>query len=150
MAHGRVSYPSVFVVDSDAKFPPPLPPKPGQTRIQYRRNHLIQNILLVLVCLALCGIIVEGYFIYKLHKNNQTSEAVSENAGVLSIMTSSPLTFLWLTFRKSFLLLSCILSWLSALQHSFRSLIYSVLLDREALSLLHKGPKPITHDSWIK
>lgn len=66
MADGR-KYPSVFVVDGCTGFPPPLPPKPGQTRTRNQRNRLIQNILLVLVCLALFGLFVEGIFIYSLH-----------------------------------------------------------------------------------
>ncbi|KAI5628099.1 hypothetical protein C0J50_8337 [Silurus asotus] len=75
MADGHAAYPSVFVVDGATHFPPPLPPKPGQRRMQVRRNRLVQNTLLVLVCLTLLGVLMEGVFIYKLHKNNDTSES---------------------------------------------------------------------------
>lgn len=100
MADGCVSKPSVFVVDSGMALPPSLPPKPGQRRIQKRRKRLIQNIVLVLVCLSLIGLLVEGCFIAKLYKSKKDTNSVSEN----SIMTPSGLTFFCLSFRKTFLL----------------------------------------------
>lgn len=153
MADGHASYPSVFVVDSGTKFPPPLPPKPGQTRIQNRRKCLIQNTLLVLVCLALLGLLVEGYFIYKLHKTNTTSESVSENAGVLSITAPSTHSYFQelMSAELSHTLTGIMsLSLLSVLQHSFLFLINGVVLNCDPLSLLHTVLKHITHGSWIK
>ncbi|XP_058233247.1 tumor necrosis factor ligand superfamily member 14 [Hemibagrus wyckioides] len=76
MADGRFLKPSVFVVDGGTGFPPPLPPKPGQRRIQKRKKLLIQNLLVVLVCLALAGLLVEGFFIYRLHHTNQTQVSI--------------------------------------------------------------------------
>lgn len=152
-------YPSVFVVDGCTGFPPPLPPKPGQTRTRNQRTRLIQNILLVLVCLALFGLFVEGIFIYSLHNkanHNDTTPSVSENFSVLSIVTSSVLTFSCLTFMKSSLLnlhlqqhLNIISSLCFAAQLSIFH-IYGVVLNCKALSLLHTGLKHITHDTCIK
>ncbi|KAK3532800.1 hypothetical protein QTP86_028480, partial [Hemibagrus guttatus] len=88
MTDSRFFQPSVFVVDGGSSFPPPLPPKPGQRRIQKRKKRLIQNLLLVLVCLALAGLLVEGCFIYKLYDSNQTQVSVSEDFA-LSITASS-------------------------------------------------------------
>ncbi|KAF4073657.1 hypothetical protein AMELA_G00245820 [Ameiurus melas] len=80
MTDGCVKYPSVFVVDGGTGFPPPLPPKPGQTRIRNQRNRLIQNILLVLVCLALFGLFVEGIFIYSLHAKANHNDTAQSNS----------------------------------------------------------------------
>lgn len=159
MADGRVSYPSVFVVDGGTGFPPPLPPKPGQSRIRTLRTNLIQKLLLVLVCLALCGLLVEGCFIYQLHRANQTSQAVSKSPSMLSITSPSVSYFLVsFAFRNCFstrpYLLSLSLSWLSASAiylSFFLSLIRGVVLNwSEALSVLRAGPRRITHESWIK
>ncbi|ROL53082.1 Tumor necrosis factor ligand superfamily member 6 [Anabarilius grahami] len=62
MAPGKISYPSVFVVDSPTR-PPPLPPRPGYRQ----RQKGIQTLLVVLVVVALCGMTVEACFIYRLY-----------------------------------------------------------------------------------
>lgn len=62
MAPGKISYPSVFVVDSPTR-PPPLPPKPAYRQ----RQNGIQMLLVVLVVVALCGMTVEACFIYNLY-----------------------------------------------------------------------------------
>ncbi|TRY57518.1 hypothetical protein DNTS_023473 [Danionella cerebrum] len=66
MAPGKVSYPSVFVVDGHME-PPPLPPKPGRRQQQTR----IQNLLIFLVFLALFGIAVEACFILHLYSEKE-------------------------------------------------------------------------------
>lgn len=68
MAPGKVLYPSVFVVDSKMK-PPPLPPKPGRRQ----RKDVIQTLLVILVCVALCGMAVEACFIYHLFTSKENS-----------------------------------------------------------------------------
>lgn len=68
MAPGKVSYPSVFVVDSQMK-PPPLPPKPGRRQ----RKDVIQTLLVILVCVAICGMAVEACFIYHLFTSKENS-----------------------------------------------------------------------------
>uniref|UniRef100_A0A671T2W7 Tumor necrosis factor ligand superfamily member 14-like n=1 Tax=Sinocyclocheilus anshuiensis TaxID=1608454 RepID=A0A671T2W7_9TELE len=74
MAPGKVSYPSVFVVDSKMR-PPLLPPKPGRRQ----RKEVIQTLLVILVCVALCGMAVEACFIYHLFtsKENPVSTILS-------------------------------------------------------------------------
>lgn len=62
MASGKVSYPSVFVVDSHMR-PPPLPPKPASRH----RLEAVQTLLFILVTLALFGMAVEACFIYHLY-----------------------------------------------------------------------------------
>ncbi|XP_077069916.1 tumor necrosis factor ligand superfamily member 14 [Siphateles boraxobius] len=62
MAPGKISYPSVFVVDSPTR-PPPLPPKPGVRQ----RQKKIQTLLVILVVVALCGMTIEACFIYRLY-----------------------------------------------------------------------------------
>uniref|UniRef100_A0A8C1Z0D8 TNF superfamily member 14 n=1 Tax=Cyprinus carpio TaxID=7962 RepID=A0A8C1Z0D8_CYPCA len=66
MAPGKVSYPSVFVVDSKMR-PPPLPPKP----VRRQRKEVIQTLLVILVCVALCGMAVEACFIYHLFTSKE-------------------------------------------------------------------------------
>lgn len=68
MAPGKVLYPSVFVVDSKMK-PPPLPPKPGRRQ----RKDVIQTLLVILVCVAICGMAVEACFIYHLFTSKENS-----------------------------------------------------------------------------
>ncbi|KAK2916740.1 hypothetical protein Q8A67_001114 [Cirrhinus molitorella] len=50
--------------------PPPLPPKP----VRRQRKDVIQTLLVILVCVALCGMAVEACFIYRLFtsKGNAT------------------------------------------------------------------------------
>lgn len=64
MAEGGqgVLYPSVFVVDSHKDYPP-LPPKPKALR---RGLGVAQALLFLLVIIALCGMVIEAFFIYRL------------------------------------------------------------------------------------
>uniref|UniRef100_A0A673J497 Tumor necrosis factor ligand superfamily member 6-like n=1 Tax=Sinocyclocheilus rhinocerous TaxID=307959 RepID=A0A673J497_9TELE len=86
MAPGKVSYPSVFVVDSKMR-PPPLPPKPGRRQ----RKEVIQTLLVILVCVALCGMAVEACFIYHLFtsKENPKEHAVTPKQKPLGEMKPS-------------------------------------------------------------
>ncbi|XP_031431996.1 tumor necrosis factor ligand superfamily member 14 [Clupea harengus] len=63
-------YPNVFMVDTHTAYPPPLPPKP----IRYRKRSVVQPMLLALVALALCGMVVEACFIYRLYSKHPQSE----------------------------------------------------------------------------
>ncbi|XP_056088811.1 tumor necrosis factor ligand superfamily member 14 isoform X2 [Rhinichthys klamathensis goyatoka] len=73
MATGKISYPSVFVVDSPTR-PPPLPPKPGYRQRQKR----IQTLLVILVILALCGMTIEACFIYRLYSTKEQPTTPNE------------------------------------------------------------------------
>uniref|UniRef100_A0A673NNC2 Tumor necrosis factor ligand superfamily member 6-like n=1 Tax=Sinocyclocheilus rhinocerous TaxID=307959 RepID=A0A673NNC2_9TELE len=86
MAPGKVLYPSIFVVDSKMK-PPPLPPKPGCRQ----RKDVIQTLLVILVCVALCGLAVEACFIYHLFtsKENSKEHAVTPKQKPLGEMKPS-------------------------------------------------------------
>ncbi|KAM3864426.1 tumor necrosis factor ligand superfamily member 14 [Diretmus argenteus] len=64
MAEPGGAYPSVFVVDSHASYPPPVPPRPSRKR---RGAGVAQTLLFLLVSLALCGMAIESYFIYRLY-----------------------------------------------------------------------------------
>ncbi len=68
MAPGKVLYPSVFVVDSKMN-PPPLPPKPGRRQ----RKEVVQTLLVILVCVAICGMAVEACFIYRLFTSKENA-----------------------------------------------------------------------------
>ncbi|XP_066564190.1 tumor necrosis factor ligand superfamily member 14 [Amia ocellicauda] len=59
MADPNIVYPSVFVVDSKANMP--LPPEPRR-----RQKSVAQKLLYLLVSLAVAGMLIEGYFIYRL------------------------------------------------------------------------------------
>ncbi|XP_067089436.1 tumor necrosis factor ligand superfamily member 14 [Osmerus mordax] len=73
MAEGGIAYPSVFMVDSSAVYPRlPSKPPPAQQRPG------IQVILFLLVSLALCGMVIEAFFIYHLYR------ADTRGFGVLS------------------------------------------------------------------
>lgn len=56
-------YPSVFMVDTHATRPP-VPPRLSQGR---RRPGAAQTLLIMLVCVALCGLAIEACFIYRLY-----------------------------------------------------------------------------------
>ncbi|XP_043090901.1 tumor necrosis factor ligand superfamily member 14 [Puntigrus tetrazona] len=73
MAPGKVLYPSVFTVDSKMG-PPPLPLKPGRRQ----RRDVIQTLLVILVCVALCGMAVEACFIYHLFTSKENSTPPDE------------------------------------------------------------------------
>ncbi|XP_071773011.1 tumor necrosis factor ligand superfamily member 14 [Centroberyx gerrardi] len=74
MAECGVHYPSVFVVDSHQAFPPPLPPRLGRKR---PRVGAAQTLLLLLVSLALCGMVIEACFIYRLYNPEPADSASS-------------------------------------------------------------------------
>ncbi|XP_074553246.1 tumor necrosis factor ligand superfamily member 14 [Halichoeres trimaculatus] len=58
-------YPSVYVVDTHAPRPPPVPPRLSQKR---QSCGAVQILLFLLVTLALCGMLIEAFLIYRLHK----------------------------------------------------------------------------------
>lgn len=63
MTEQDVNYPSVFTVDSYRTTPPPLPPRPGRRR----QISPTQVLLLLLVTVALSGMVVEAWLIYRLY-----------------------------------------------------------------------------------
>ncbi|XP_070704495.1 tumor necrosis factor ligand superfamily member 14 isoform X2 [Pempheris klunzingeri] len=71
MAEG--GYPSVYVVDSRATRPT-VPPRLGQER---RRTGVAQTLLILLVSLALCGMVIEACFIYRLYKHESANSELS-------------------------------------------------------------------------
>ncbi|CAM4407179.1 unnamed protein product [Leuciscus chuanchicus] len=73
MAPGKISFPSVFVVDSPTR-PPPLPPKPGYRQ----RQNKIQMLLVILVIVALCGMTLEACFIYRLYSTKEQPNPTNE------------------------------------------------------------------------
>jgi hypothetical protein len=72
MAEGGVPYPSVFMVDSHAAYPP-LPPKPRPPG----RGGVAQSLLFLLVGLALCGLAIEACFIYHLYSKQGSVSIVT-------------------------------------------------------------------------
>ncbi|XP_031428541.1 tumor necrosis factor ligand superfamily member 14-like [Clupea harengus] len=66
MATSRTLYNNAFMEDSNTAYPPPLPPKP----IRYRKRSVVQPMLFALVALALCGMVVEACFIYRLYSKH--------------------------------------------------------------------------------
>lgn len=58
-------YPSVYVVDTHAPRPPPVPPRLSQKQ---KSSGAVQTLLFLLVTLALCGMLIEAFLIYRLHK----------------------------------------------------------------------------------
>ncbi|XP_029913115.1 tumor necrosis factor ligand superfamily member 14 [Myripristis murdjan] len=73
MAEHGVKYPSVFVVDSHTAYPPPpVPPRPSR---QPRRTTVCQTLLFLLVSLALCGMVIEACFIYRLYQTETADSA---------------------------------------------------------------------------
>ncbi|XP_062842477.1 tumor necrosis factor ligand superfamily member 14-like [Trichomycterus rosablanca] len=73
MTETDVRYFSVVEVDKETLSP--LYHKLGHMRTQNQRNRLIQNTLFLLVCITLCGLAVEGYFIYNLYRKNPESHS---------------------------------------------------------------------------
>ncbi|XP_026881697.2 tumor necrosis factor ligand superfamily member 14 [Electrophorus electricus] len=71
MAGRGGTYPAVFVVDSQAGLPP-LPPKTGLQQAR-RRAGPAQTVLFLLVALALCGVVLEACFIYRLYTTQHSS-----------------------------------------------------------------------------
>ena len=68
-------YPSVYVVDTHATRPP-VPPRLGKVR---RRGGMAQTLLFILVSMALCGIIIEACFIYRLYPKSVSINLISES-----------------------------------------------------------------------
>ncbi|KAA8585222.1 tumor necrosis factor ligand superfamily member 14 [Etheostoma spectabile] len=66
-------YPSVYVVDTYATRPP-LPPRLSQRR---QRAGLAQTLLILLVSVALCGMVIEACFIYRLYQPESAPSASS-------------------------------------------------------------------------
>lgn len=138
MAPGKISYPSVFVVDSPTR-PPPLPPKPS-----YRhRQKGIQTLLVVLVVVALCGMTVEACFIYRLYATKdqpvsttpvQLSEA-SLSWGLSFSINTICSSQTYLGFYFSFLIFFCMM--LFSLYHCglLEAFIYLKQLDWNDIEL---------------
>ncbi|XP_022066666.1 tumor necrosis factor ligand superfamily member 14 [Acanthochromis polyacanthus] len=63
--------PTVYVVDSQATRPV-LPPRPNQGR---RNGRAAQTLLFLLVSLALCGMIIQACFIYRLYQSESANSA---------------------------------------------------------------------------
>lgn len=68
-------YPSVYVVDTHATRPP-VPPRLSQ---KGRRGGGVQNLLILLVSLALCGMAIEACFIYRLYQPAKTEISASSS-----------------------------------------------------------------------
>lgn len=64
-------YPSVYVVDTHATRPP-VPPRLNRGR---RSAGAAQTLLILLVCVALCGMAIEALFIYRLYKSESATSA---------------------------------------------------------------------------
>ncbi|KAM9744883.1 tumor necrosis factor ligand superfamily member 14 [Menidia menidia] len=64
-------YPSVYVVDTHATRPP-LPPRLNQRK---RATGPAQTLLFLLVSLALCGMVIEACFIYRLYQEESATQA---------------------------------------------------------------------------
>ncbi|XP_035510320.1 tumor necrosis factor ligand superfamily member 14 [Morone saxatilis] len=64
-------YPSVYVVDSHVTRPS-LPPRLSE---RPQRAGVTQTLLFLLVSLALCGMVIEACFIYRLHQHESGSSA---------------------------------------------------------------------------
>lgn len=72
-------YPSVYVVDTHTPRPPPVPPRLGQKR---QHPGAVQTLLFLLVSLALCGMLIEAFLIYRLHKSeSEASGSHSKQSG---------------------------------------------------------------------
>ncbi|XP_069559087.1 tumor necrosis factor ligand superfamily member 6-like isoform X1 [Brachyistius frenatus] len=79
MAEG--GYPSVYMVDCHAtQLPlPPLPPLPPRLSQGRRHAGMAQTLLFLLVSLALCGMVIEACFIYRLYQpDSATSGSFSK------------------------------------------------------------------------
>ncbi|KAJ0057883.1 hypothetical protein NL108_003023, partial [Boleophthalmus pectinirostris] len=63
MTQEGLKCPTVFTVDSYHTAPPPLPPRPG------RKRHIgtTQVLLFLLVSVALSGMVIEAWLIYRLY-----------------------------------------------------------------------------------
>lgn len=73
MTEGAARFPTVFTVDSYHTTPPPLPPRPGRRR----QVGLTQVLLFLLVTVALCGMVVEAWLIYRLYYPPEAPTAVA-------------------------------------------------------------------------
>lgn len=72
MTEGGVKYPQVFTVDSYMNNPPPLPPRPAKRR----QIGPTQVLLFLLVSVALCGMVIEAWLIYRLYHPGPTATPV--------------------------------------------------------------------------
>ncbi|XP_037649211.1 tumor necrosis factor ligand superfamily member 14 [Sebastes umbrosus] len=82
-------YPSVFMVDTHATRPP-VPPRLSQGQ---RRPGAAQTLLIMLVCVALCGLAIEACFIYRLYHlepDTQTSHSNQIAGQDFTSSTKSP------------------------------------------------------------
>lgn len=69
--------PRVFTVETYSSRPPPLPPKPTRRAPAQRGGGRTTTLLFLLVGLALCGMVVEAYCIFRLSKNTQVAPSGS-------------------------------------------------------------------------
>ncbi|KAL0993240.1 hypothetical protein UPYG_G00105100 [Umbra pygmaea] len=94
MAEHGVPYPSVFMVDTHAAYPP-LPPK---LRPHDRRRSVAQTMLFLLVALAFFGLAIEACFIYHLYSTKGNAESGS---AALSIQDEEDITDILPTERPN-------------------------------------------------
>uniref|UniRef100_UPI0037E95A82 tumor necrosis factor ligand superfamily member 14 n=1 Tax=Semicossyphus pulcher TaxID=241346 RepID=UPI0037E95A82 len=70
----EAGYPSVYTVDTHTTTRPPVPPRLSQRR---QRTGVAQTLLFLLVSLALCGMVIEAFLIYRLYKSESDTSASS-------------------------------------------------------------------------
>ncbi|XP_034751275.1 tumor necrosis factor ligand superfamily member 14 [Etheostoma cragini] len=78
-------YPSVYVVDTNATRPP-LPPRLSQGR---QRAGVAQTLLILLVSVALCGMVIEACFIYRLYQPESAPSASSSKLTAGEVISPS-------------------------------------------------------------
>ncbi|CAN9505614.1 unnamed protein product [Ophioblennius macclurei] len=78
----------VYVVDTHAtRPPPPLPPR-GDRRP--KRGNAAQTVLFILVSMALCGLVIQGCFIYSLSQSKSESSPISSKQIGGEVVTPPP------------------------------------------------------------
>ncbi|XP_020790576.2 tumor necrosis factor ligand superfamily member 14 [Boleophthalmus pectinirostris] len=79
MTQEGLKCPTVFTVDSYHTAPPPLPPRPG------RKRHIgtTQVLLFLLVSVALSGMVIEAWLIYRLYHPSPPTEIALPSAAKL-------------------------------------------------------------------